>query len=62
MITASAGPRELELPPGIDFFADFVAELRGEGQHLISQEDAFRLTEICLMARDAAESGKWIDL
>jgi predicted dehydrogenase len=62
LITAAAGPRELELPEPVDFFADFLAELAGEKEHLISQEDAFRLTQVCLKARDAAETGKWIDL
>ncbi|NQT11478.1 MAG: Gfo/Idh/MocA family oxidoreductase [Planctomycetes bacterium] len=62
VITASGGPRELELPDEVDFFADFLAELAGEGEHLISQEDAFHLTEVCLKARNAAETGEWIDL
>ena len=62
LITQSGGPRELELPEKVDFFADFLAELAGEGTHLISQEDAFRLTEVCLKARDAAETGKWIEV
>ena len=62
VITASDGSRELELPEQVDFFADFLAELSGEGKHLISQDDAFRLTEICLKARQAAETGEWIDL
>jgi len=62
LITAADGPRELELPEQVDFFADFLAELAGGKEHLICQEDAFRLTEVCLKARDAAESGKWIDL
>ncbi len=62
LITAASGPRELELPDEVDFFADFLAELAGEHEHLISQDDAFRLTEICLKSRDAAGTGKWIDL
>jgi predicted dehydrogenase len=62
LITASGGSRELELPEEIDFFTDFMAELSGQGQHLISQEDAFRLTEVCLKARDAAETGKWSEV
>ena len=37
-------------------------EPTGEGEHLISQEDAFRLTEVCLKARNAAESGQWTDV
>lgn len=62
LITAANGPRELDLPEQVDFFADFLGELAGGKEHLISQEDAFRLTEICLKARDAAETGRWIDL
>lgn len=62
LITAVDGPQELELPEPVDFFADFLDELSGKGEHLISQEDAFRLTEICLKARDAAETGRWIPL
>lgn len=62
LITAKDGPRELELPEKIDFFADFLRELAGEGEHLISQDDAFRLTEVCLKARSAAETGNWTDV
>ena len=62
LITASDEPRDLELPESVDFFGDFMAELNGEGEHLISQEDAFRLTEVVLIARDAAETGRWTDV
>ncbi len=62
LITAADGPRELELPEEVDFFTDFLAELSGKREHLISQEDAFRLTEICLKAKEAAEAGQWIRL
>lgn len=62
VITALDGPRELELSEKVDFFADFLGELAGEGQHLISQEDAFRLTEVCLKAHNAAETGEWTDV
>jgi len=62
LIMAKNGHRELELPEGIDFFADFLAELAGQGEHVISQEDAFRLTEVCLKARSAAETGNWTDV
>ena len=62
LITGLDGPRELELPEPVDFFADFLDELSGKGEHLISQADAFRLTEICLKAREAAETGQWVPL
>ncbi|NUQ63897.1 MAG: Gfo/Idh/MocA family oxidoreductase [Pirellulales bacterium] len=62
LMTAQGAPRELELPEKVDFFADFLAELAGKGEHIISQEDAFRLTEVCLKARGAAESCRWMDV
>jgi predicted dehydrogenase len=62
LVTASDGPRELELSEKVDFFANFLAELAGEGEHLISQDDAFGLTEVCLKARTAAEKGMWLEL
>jgi predicted dehydrogenase len=62
LISDPDGARDLELPGSVDFFRDFLAELAGEGQHLISQEDAFRMTEVVLLARSAAETGKWIEI
>ncbi|MFC2077044.1 Gfo/Idh/MocA family protein, partial [candidate division KSB1 bacterium] len=62
IITAEKEPYDLELPDRIDFFADFLAELRGQSEHFISQHDAFWLTEVCLKARQAAETGDWIDV
>ena len=53
---------ELPLPPAVDFFSTFVAELRGEGQHLLTTEEAFSITRICLKARDAADTGLWMTL
>ena len=54
----------VELPHSgdIDLFGDFVKELRGQGQHLIGPEEAFRLTEVALKAREAADTGKTIAL
>jgi predicted dehydrogenase len=62
LITAQGKTGRWPLPPQVDFFANFVGALRGEGQHLISADEAFSITRICLKARDAADSGKWVAL
>ena len=60
------GPRgksgDLPLPPAVDFFTAFVAELRGESQPLVSSVEAFDITRTCLKARDAADTGTWVAL
>jgi len=53
---------DLALPPAIDFFAGFIAQVRGEGQPVISNAEAFDITRICLKARDAADTGAWVAL
>jgi len=62
MVTANRDMRELDLPPPVDFFGSFVAELRGEGEHIIRPGEAVLLTRICLKARQAADAGKWVEL
>jgi predicted dehydrogenase len=52
----------LPLPPPIDFFANFISELRGEGTHLVSNQEALWITRVCLKAREAADQGGWISL
>ncbi len=63
VLTTKTEPiRELDLPAEEDFLGDFLAELDGKGDHLIDQDDCFRMTEICLRARDAADTGKAVRL
>ncbi len=63
VLTTQGEPiRVLDLPAGKDFLADFIDELEGRGRHLISQSDCFRMTEICLLARRAAETGQAVSL
>ncbi len=50
----------LEEPSNL--FVDFVRELQGSGDHLIRPEDAFRVTEIALKTRDAADTGRTVAL
>ena len=62
LISAKGTVGDLPLPPPADFFGTFIASLRGEGEPLVSTEDAFAITRICLKARDAADTGAWVKL
>jgi len=53
---------ELPLPPGIDMVASFVQSVRGEGECIVTAEDSFRMTEVALRARQAADEGRIIEL
>jgi predicted dehydrogenase len=62
LISAKGKVGDLPLPPPLDLFTTFIAELRGQGAHILSQADAFAIPRICLKARDAADSGNWVNL
>lgn len=54
------GVQELpEVKPG-SLFADFIAQVRGDGLCLISAKESFRTTEACLRARESADTGRVI--
>jgi predicted dehydrogenase len=50
----------LETPP--EFLVDLIDELEGKGPALISQDDAFRVTEVAIKATQAADSGQIVRL
>jgi hypothetical protein len=52
----------LELPDKQSLPAGFIDQLRGRGQCIISAAESFRLTEICLAARDAADTGQIVEI
>jgi predicted dehydrogenase len=59
LVTATEKPREItDLPRHAPLFADFVYSLYGNTPHMISVDDIYRVTEIVLRARDAAESNR----
>jgi predicted dehydrogenase len=62
LISAKGKVGELPLPSPVELFATFIAHLRGEGEPLVSAQDAFTMTRICLRARDAADTGVWVKL
>jgi len=52
----------LDLEDETDFLVDLVQELEGKSPHVIEPQEAVHITRICLKARDAADSGRFIDL
>lgn len=55
-----SGVQELAPDNPGSFFADFVAEIRGGGQCLVSAEDSLYVTEACLRARESADTGRLV--
>ncbi|MBW7997944.1 MAG: Gfo/Idh/MocA family oxidoreductase [Candidatus Glassbacteria bacterium] len=63
LITHANGPRNVELQsPPAQWFPDFCASLRGQRQHIISADDPFEVTRICIAATAAADSGRVVEL
>jgi len=59
LITAEAGLRVVQVRPRHPpLFADFLLSLDGDRKHLIAVDDVFRVTELVLRSREAAESGR----
>ena len=58
LITHSREPVDLELPEPEPFFVDFVRELRGGEPHVLTAADAFEMTRVSLVARNAALDGR----
>jgi predicted dehydrogenase len=54
----SAGMSELEPDDSTSLFGDFMDEVQGTGQSLVSTEEAFTNTKAALLARQSADSGK----
>ena len=54
----STGVSELEPDASTSLFGDFMDEVQGTGQSLVSTEEAFINTEAALLARQSADSGK----
>ncbi|MCJ7544116.1 MAG: Gfo/Idh/MocA family oxidoreductase [Phycisphaerae bacterium] len=54
--------QDVPLPPPRDLFGEFIASLRGEGEGLVSPEESFRITEVALKARQAADTGQVVAL
>lgn len=62
LIDSSSPARDLEYPGEMSFMADYVAELRGDGKHILTPEEPFEMTRVALLARESAVRGSIIDL
>lgn len=63
LVTAASKPRAItDLPRHPPLFADFVESLYNGKSHLISPEDIYRVTEIVLRSREAAETNRIVKL
>ncbi len=62
LISSKGTVADLPLPPAVDLFSQFIGALRGEGEPLVSPEDSFSISCVCLMARDAADRRAWVAL
>ncbi|NIR00519.1 MAG: Gfo/Idh/MocA family oxidoreductase [Gemmatimonadales bacterium] len=61
-ITKAEGPRELRLPPPVNFFADFIKAIQTDSEPFIPFADCVRITDVVLRARESAESRRPIKL
>jgi predicted dehydrogenase len=62
LISPKGAVGDLPLPPAVDLFSQFIGALRGKGEPLISAEESFSITRVCLMAREAADRRAWVAL
>jgi predicted dehydrogenase len=62
LISSKGTAGDLPLPPEVDLFARFIGALRGESEPLVSAEDSFSISRVCLMAREAADRQAWVQL
>lgn len=62
LISRKGAAGDLPLPPAVDLFSQFIGALRGETEPLISPEESFSITRVCLMAREAADRRTWVAL
>lgn len=53
---------QVPLPAPRDLLAEFVAAISGQGEGLASTEESFRITEVALKARQAADTGQVVEL
>jgi len=56
LVTANEGPRELPLPPPVDFLGDYLDALARGREPFIPRADCLRISEVVLRAREAAET------
>lgn len=58
LLTPNHPPRDLPLPPRVSILESFVALLRGQGPHVMTSEESFRVARVSLIADRAAKEGE----
>lgn len=61
-LTTPTGTQAVPLAPARDLVTEFIAALQGRGECVISTDESFRITEVALKARDAADNGVTVNL
>ncbi len=63
LVTSAHGPVDVaDMPPERSLFVDFLESLYGGPKHALSPEEIFRVNEVVLKARDAADTGRLVQL
>jgi predicted dehydrogenase len=62
LISGKGTVGDLPLPPAVDLFSRFIGALRGKEEPLVSVEESFSITRVCLLAREAADRRAWVPL
>lgn len=62
LISSAADAVDIQLPERKSFLADFIAELRGQGKHVLAPEEPFEMTRVALLAHRSAEQKRIITL
>jgi hypothetical protein len=61
-LTTPDATEMLPLAPAVNIFADFAAALAADCQPFVTTEESFRMTEVALKAREAQDTGCWVEL
>ncbi len=61
-LTTPDAIEDVPLPAKGDLFAEFLASIRGAGKGLVTTAESFRITEVALKTRQAADTGRIVDL
>ena len=62
LISSSQEQHDITLPESKSFFADFIAELKGQGKHVLAPEEPFEMTRVSLLAHQSAKRNRIITL
>ena len=62
LIAPDAGLVDLPLAEERDFLVDLIEELEGGAPHVVGPDEAIAVTRICLLAREAADTGKVVEI